>query len=200
MAKKVAEIVILAAGDFPKRGGRAWQLLATAAKVVCCDSAADVYRRHFRRQPDAVVGDCDSVKGHFDHLVKIAEQDSNDLTKAVLWCRAQGWQKPVIVGATGKRDDHTLGNIFRALDLGLEVVTDYGRFLPLEGRRTFSVQKGQAVSVFATHPATQMTSRGLAWPLAGVSFSNLYCATLNRATASRVTLTTTHRVYLYLAS
>ncbi len=191
------QVVILAAGDFPKRGGAAWQLLATADKVICCDSAADAYRRHFKKQPDAVVGDCDSVKGHFDHLIKITEQDTNDLTKAVQWCAAQGWRQPVILGATGKREDHTLGNVFRALDLGVEVVTDYGRFIPLDATRTFRVRKGQAVSIFATHPATRMTSRGLEWQLDGVTFQNLYCATLNRATAARLTLTTTHRVFVY---
>ncbi len=193
-------VVIVAAGDFPKKASASWQLVATADRVVCCDSAADTYRRHFKKQPDAVVGDCDSVKGHFDHLVKIAEQDTNDLTKAVLWCRAQGWHNPVIVGATGKRDDHTVGNVFRALALGVEMVTDYGRFLPLDGQRTFRVRKGCAVSIFATDAATRMTSKGLAWQLDGVALTNLYCATLNRATATRVTLTTTHPVYVYFAS
>lgn len=193
-------VVIVAAGDFPKKGGAAWHLLATADKVVCCDSAADAYRRHFKKQPDAVVGDCDSVKGRFDRLVKIAEQNTNDLTKAVLWCRAQRWQNLVIVGATGKRDDHSVGNVFRALALGVEIVTDYGHFLPFDGQRTFRVRKGCAVSIFATDPATHMTSKGLAWQLEGVAFTNLYCATLNRATATRITLTTTHPVLVYFAS
>ena len=100
----------------------------------------------------------------------------------------------------GKREDHTLGNVFRALDFGLDVVTDHGRFTAVEGRRTFRLAKGSSVSVFATDPTTRMTSTGLEWPLDGVVFENLYCATLNRASAATVTLTATKRVYVYFPS
>ncbi len=195
-----AETVILAAGDFPRKGGAAWRLLSDARRVVCCDGAADAYRRRFGKPPTAVVGDCDSVRGRFGNLVRIAEQDTNDLAKAVRWCAARGWRNPVVLGATGKREDHTLGNVFRALDMGLDVVTDHGRFTPVEGRAVFRVAKGAAVSVFATDPATRMTSTGLEWKLDGVRFDNLYGATLNRASASRVVLTATKRVYVYIAS
>ncbi len=194
------QTVILAAGEFPRKNGAAWQLLAQAKDVICCDGAADAYRRHFKKEPTAVVGDGDSVRGRFACVVQITEQDTNDLTKAVSWCRAQGYQHLVLLGATGKREDHTLGNLFRALDLGIEVVTDYGRFIPLDSRATFHVTKGTPISIFATDPTTRMTSRGLEWKLDGVRFENLFCATLNRASAARVVLTTTKRVFVYLAS
>ena len=192
-------VAILAAGDFPRRGGRAWDILASASAVVCCDSAADAYRRRMRREPYAVVGDGDSVRGKFRNLVKVPCQETNDLEKAAAWCRANGFESPVVLGATGRREDHTVGNVFRALDLGLEVVTDYGRFVPLEGRRTFKVEKGAAISIFAPDRSTRMKSRGLEWPLDRVEFRNLYCATLNRASASRVTLESDRRVYVYFA-
>ena len=192
-------VAILAAGDFPRRGGRAWDILASASAVVCCDSAADAYRRRMRREPYAVVGDGDSVRGKFRNLVKVPCQETNDLEKAAAWCRAKGFESPVVLGATGRREDHTVGNVFRALDLGLEVVTDYGRFVPLEGRRTFKVEKGAAISIFAPDRSTRMKSRGLEWPLDRVEFRNLYCATLNRASASRVTLESDRRVYVYFA-
>ena len=116
------------------------------------------------------------------------------------YCAKQGWKSPVIVGATGKREDHTLGNVFRALDYGCEIVTDTGRFVPVCGRATFRIAKGAAVSIFATDPKTRMTSKGLEWPLDGVRFKNLYCATLNRATGSRVTLTAARPVSVFIAT
>ncbi len=192
--------IILAAGDFPKKGGAAWTRLTNAARVVCCDGAANAYCRRFKKEPTAVVGDGDSVRGQYANLVKIAEQETNDLAKAVSYCALRGWKNPVILGATGKREDHTLGNIFRALDFGLEVVSDYGRFVPVEGRVTLHVNKGAAISVFAPNPLTRMTSQGLVWKLDDVRFENLYCATLNRASASRVVLTATKRVLVYIAS
>jgi len=192
-------VAILAAGDFPKRGGRAWEILASASAVVCCDSAADAYRRRMKREPDVVIGDCDSVRGKFKNVVKVSRQDNNDLEKAASWCMENGFRNPVVLGATGRRDDHSIGNVFRALDLGLEVVTNFGRFVPLEGRKAFRVHKGAAISIFAADSATRMMSSGLEWPLEGVKFSNLYCATLNRATARRVILETDRRVYVYIA-
>ena len=196
------DAVLLANGEFPKRGGAAWNLLAAAPRVVACDGAADAYRRRFGKPPLAVVGDLDSLaRPPADaEIVRVADQTTNDLAKAADWCRARGWRRLAAVGATGKREDHAIGNVFRALDLGIEVVSDYGRFVPVASRASFRVAKGAAVSVFAPDPATRMTSEGLEWPLDGVAFKNLYCATLNRASASRITLTATRPVLVYIAS
>ena len=202
----IAGTVILANGDFPKRGGAAWKLLAAATRVVCCDGATDAYRRRFRRWPDVIIGDLDSLSrlpsrvSRPPSLVKVPDQDTNDLEKAMAYCAKQGWKNPVIVGATGKREDHTLGNVFRALDYGCEIVTDTGRFVPVCGRATFRIAKGAAVSIFATDPRTRMMSKGLEWPLDSVRFKNLYCATLNRATGSRVTLTAARPVSVFIAT
>ena len=198
--------VILAAGDFPKKGGAARKLLAAATRVVACDSAADAYRRRFRKWPDVIIGDLDSVSRLSSHVlrpssfIRISDQNTNDLEKAINYCAKQGWRDPVIVGATGKREDHTFGNVFRALAYGCEIVTDCGRFIPIRGKMALKVKKGAAVSVFAPDPKTRMTSKGLEWPLDEVRFRNLYCATLNRATATRIVLTSTHPVTVYIAS
>ena len=192
-------VVILAAGDFPRKGGDAWRILETAHVVVCCDSAADAFSRNFAREPDAVVGDCDSLKGKYRNIVRIAEQESNDLEKAVRYCKKMGWRNPILVGATGKREDHTIGNIFRAMALGLEVVSDFGRFVPFCGRKSFRVNKGAAISIFANDPATRMTSKGLEWPLDDVEFKNLYCATLNRAVGARVVIESDRPACVYFA-
>ena len=191
-------VVILAAGSFPRKGGVPWGILASARRVVCCDGAADAYRRRFGKEPDAVVGDCDSLRGRFRNVVKVAEQDTNDLCKAYRYCVSRGWNDPVVLGATGRREDHSLANVFLALDLGLTVVTDHGRFVPVEGAASFHVDVGTPVSVFATDPATRMTSRGLEWPLGGHVFANLYSAALNRANAEEVALTSTSRVYVFI--
>lgn len=197
--------VILAAGDFPRRGGEAWRILEGAKRVVACDSAADAYRSRFGKWPTVAVGDMDSAKaalaaGSGCRTVRIAGQDDNDLAKAAAYCREKGWRYPVVVGACGRREDHAIGNVFLALDLGLEIVTDRGRFVPVCGRKTLSVRPGAAVSVFAPDPATRMESRGLEWPLEGVRFRNLHCATLNRAASSRVTLVSDRPVSVYISA
>ena len=196
--------VILAAGDFPRKGGAAWKILAGAKRVVACDSAANAYRRRFRRWPDVIIGDLDSIRLPSSavpvacSLVRVPEQDTNDLEKAIAYCASRGWKKPVILGATGKREDHSLGNVFRAFTYGLEIVTDRGRFLPICGRVSLPVRKGAAVSVFAPDPKTRMTSKGLEWPLGGVKFRNLHCATLNRTTATRIVIRSDRPAFVYL--
>ena len=195
--------VILAAGDFPGKGGAAWELLVAAKRVVACDSAADAYRRRFRKWPDVIIGDLDSISNtrlvpHPSSLVPVPDQETNDLEKAMAYCAKRGWKNPVIVGATGKREDHTIGNVFRALACGCEIVTDRGCFIPVRGKAALKVKKGAAVSIFVPDAKTRMTSKGLEWPLDDVEFSNLYCATLNRATTSRVMLTATKPVSVFI--
>jgi len=189
--------VVLAAGDFPRKGTAARRILDGAARVVCCDSAADAYRRKTGREPTAVVGDCDSARGRFARVVRVAEQETNDLEKAIRFCAAKGWKNPVVLGATGKREDHALGNVFRAMERGLAIWTDRGCFLPVVGKATFRVGIGTAVSVFA-NPGTRMKSVGLAWPLDAVKFESFHCATLNRAAAAKVVLETNRPAYAYL--
>ena len=199
-----SSVVIVANGEFPKKGGASWRLLAAAKRVVCCDGAADAYRRRFRKWPAVIIGDLDSLSRLPSRvlcppsLVPVSDQNTNDLEKAMAYCAKQGWRKPVIVGATGKREDHALGNVFRALGYGCEIVTDHGRFIPVCGKASLRVAKGAAVSIFAPDPKTRMTSKGLEWPLDTVRFRNLYCATLNRATASRAVLTATRPVSVFI--
>ena len=202
-----ATTVILANGDFPKKGGAAWRLLAEARHVVCCDGAAVAYRRRFRAWPTVIVGDLDSLSdvafGRAENAsvcVHDPDQETNDLEKAIAYCASRGWKRPVIVGASGKREDHMIGNVFRALAAGLTVVTDAGVFEPVCGCRTFRVRKDAGVSIFAPDPMTRMTSRGLRWPLDGVCFDSLYRATLNRTSAPTFTVTSDRPVLVYIES
>jgi thiamine pyrophosphokinase len=190
--------VVLAAGEFPAPGGFARRLLERAGRVICCDSAADVFTDAFRREPDAVVGDCDSVRREYANVVRVDEQDTNDLTKAIAYCRANGWSDIVVLGATGKRDDHMLGNVFRALAEQVPVVTGCGVFHPVCGSASFSAVPGAGVSVFAPDRNTVMTSEGLDWPLDRVVFENLYLATLNRTSSGRFAVTSDRPVFVYI--
>ena len=201
-------IVILAAGDFPARGSEPERLLRAATRVIACDSAAAAYRRRFHRWPDVIVGDLDSFDAGGDadaqrRCVRVAEQETNDLDKALALCRADdpsGWRDAtVIVGATGKREDHTIGNVYRALAAEVPVVSEHGTFWPVRGRLTVRTRKDAGISVFTPDPETRMTSRGLRWKLDGVRFTTPFCATLNRAASETVSVTSTRPAFVYVA-
>jgi len=192
--------VILAAGDFPQRGGEPFRLLASACRVVACDSAAEQFHRVFHRWPDVVVGDMDSaVRVPEKLVVRVPDPSHNDLEKAISFCREKGWDNLVIVGASGKREDHAIGNIYRALDAQVPVVSDFGEFLPIFGRLSFRTWKGNGISIFALSPHVKMSSRGLRWKLDGVAFDRPYVATLNRASADNVTVVSNAPAFVYVA-
>lgn len=189
--------VILAAGDFPLAGTLGERILQSAQRVICCDRAGDIYFEKTHRLPDLVVGDGDSLRGRFPAVERIAEQETNDLDKALRVCAREGWSRPVVLGATGGRDDHTLGNLTRLMAEGVESVTNSGVFLPCRGEIRLELPIGSPISIFSTDPTTRAESQGLEWPLGGVDFSNLYCATLNRVVASPVIIRSTGLLSVY---
>ncbi len=197
------KIAILANGAAP-RHSIPRRLLAEAALLVCCDGALAV-ARSLGREPDFVVGDGDSIAptdrdALGDRFVAVAEQDTNDLAKAFRFACTHAARQPetlriAILGATGLREDHTLGNIFRLVDFTASVpdtvlYTDAGTFEVVRGARTFAARPGKPVSIFAPRPDTSVTSQGLEWPLDGVSLADLWAGTLNRTTGPSFTLRT----------
>ncbi|KAA6328625.1 Thiamine pyrophosphokinase [termite gut metagenome] len=179
------EAVILANGEYPVHE-LPLSLLRQAAYIVCCDGAANEYvRRGFI--PDAIVGDGDSIseetKIHFANILhKDADQETNDQTKAVEFCIAQGKKHILIVGATGKREDHTLGNISLLMEYAkkvrVQLVTNYGMFTPACGDAMFDSLPGGQVSIF-NFGSTQMRADSLEYPLR--EFTNWWQGTLNKA-------------------
>ena len=149
------EAVVLANGEYPT-APLPLQILADAPYVVCCDGGADEYIRN-GHTPNLIIGDGDSIseenRKKYGHLLhRIAEQETNDQTKAVNYLLSQGKRRIAIVGATGKREDHTLGNISLLMDYmraGADVrtYTDHGIFIPCRNTCTFTCQPGQQVSI-----------------------------------------------------
>ena len=187
------DAVILAAGDYPTASLPA-QLLREAPFVVCCDGAANEYiaRGHM---PNIIIGDGDSLCPEYrDQYASLVhhnpDQETNDQTKAVHYLYARGMRRIAIVGATGKREDHTIGNISLLMEymrMGVEVrsYTDYGVFVPCNGTCTFPCRPGQQVSVF-NFTAHGLCAHGLAYPL--YDFTTWWQGTLNRCTGTTLTI------------
>lgn len=190
------EALILGNGDYPTHP-YPLALLAQASYVVCCDGAADEYiRRGFT--PDIIIGDGDSIspenrKRFAPIFHRISDQETNDQTKAVNYLLTQGKTRITIVGATGRREDHTLGNISLLMDYhhagaDVRMVTDYGIFTPAEGNHTFATRPGQQISIF-NFGAQGLQGEGLMYPLS--DFANWWQGTLNEATGTEFTIQAT---------
>ena len=211
----MATAVIVGNGQFPKKEYPLY-LLESADCGVCCDGALDAYLRHFSgrnlRRPDVVVGDMDSLSKKTaerfrDIAVKIDEQETNDQSKAFHYILEHFPDVDTIhiLGATGKREDHTIGNLsllmeyareMRRQDCGrtvsVDIVSDWSTAFAITDSCTLDVGEGRSVSIICPDNSLNIKSEGLVWPTDNVVFDNLWQTTLNRASADRISLTFSH--------
>ena len=178
--------VIVANGSFP-RHPVPLSFLHEASRIICCDGATKALLEH-GLEPDCIVGDLDSLsqelQQRYSHcLHHNPDQETNDLTKAIKFCKENQWNDITILGATGKREDHSIGNISLLADYAeytnVQMITDCGVFTPLLKSASFECFTGQNVSIFSLTPATFFTFRGLKYPLAGQAISSWWQGTLN---------------------
>lgn len=186
---EINKTVILADGSYPVHE-IPLNYLRNAARIICCDGSAGTLIAG-GYIPEAIVGDLDSltmeIASRFsDRLYRDDEQKTNDLTKSVKWCVSRNYADIVILGATGKREDHTIGNISLLADYvklaDVMMVTDTGIITPHLKSSIFSSFPGQQVSVFSIDPETEITSTGLKYRLEKMKLGNWWQATLNEAT------------------
>ena len=181
------QTVVVGGGDFPIHS-TPLSLLHNAPQVVCCDGAADEYISH-GLTPWRIVGDGDSLsaeaKAKYADIIRInPDQETNDQTKAIEYLASKGIKEIAIVAATGRREDHTLGNIsllieYLRKELNVRIYTDYGMMVACRGNQSFKCPKGSAVSIFGF--GTQgMQSEGLAYPIR--DFTSWWQGTLNKTT------------------
>ena len=197
------DAVIVANGDFPS-AETPLQILQRAKIVVCCDGGANEYiAKGFT--PDIIVGDGDSLSAenrecfadiiHYD-----ADQETNDQTKAVRYLMEKGMHRIAIVGATGKREDHTIGNISLLLEyarkgIRVRMYTDYGVFIPCKETTSLKLKMGQQISIF-NFTGSGFTSKGLRYPI--YDFNNWWQGTLNETTDEDVEITANGEYILFV--
>jgi len=186
---KETRVVVLADGQFPS-SPQPLKILDDASLVVACDGAA-VKLMQYGRNPDWVAGDLDSLSDSLRYqleniLVHDESQETNDLTKALFFCAQKGYRHVAILGATGLREDHTLGNIALLAEHAplfdiLEIWTDYGRFIVLYASGSLSSYPGQQISLFSTDPLVEIQTSGLKYPLQNRRLNSWWQGTLNEA-------------------
>ena len=126
--------------------------------------------------------------------MRIGEQETNDLSKAFRYCLAQGYTRLAILGATGRREDHTLGNIGLLPDYvrqaDIRLLTPYGVFDAIHNRTAFASFARQQVSLFTLSPATRLHFEGLRYPAPEEGLRAWWCGTLNEAEGDRFVIDT----------
>ena len=209
-------VVIICDGRFPKSDYPRY-LIKTADVIICCDGALQKFLRNSisifgeKRLPDVVVGDMDSLsatlrKKHSEIIVQIDEQEHNDQTKAFRWAleNIKGISQIYILGATGEREDHTIGNIsllmeyartydLEGMGLNVEMVSDHATMFAARDTFEMDCGEGRRISIFSPDNSLRIKSDGLEWPTDEVVFDNWWKATLNKASQDHVKLEFSHR-------
>lgn len=185
------EVVILAEGDYPTHK-LPLSILTQCDKVICCDGAANTYI-NMGKMPMATIGDGDSINEELKsklNFIFVPDQETNDLTKAINYAKDLGYKNIAILGATGKRECHTIGNISLLMEykrMGLNVImyTDYCSIFPCKDYIKFDSKIGEQVSII-NFGAKNLTSKGLKYPI--YDFTALWQGTLNECTTEECSI------------
>ena len=199
------EAVIVANGEFPSASVmHRW--IDRAPLVVCLDGAANRLLQLGYR-PHLIIGDGDSIQPGLTErygveFLKVDEQETNDLSKAVRYLRKRGCRRLMMLGITGRRDDHTLGNISLLvyyLQMGMKAVavTDWGTFVPCRGNALLKTTKGQQVSLF-NFRATGFKSNDPVCPPYDTTM--LWQGTLNEAKSDHLSIQAEGDYLVYLVN
>ena len=192
-------VVILANGDFPSHEVPLDRLQG-ANTIICCDGSINNLFKN-KMEPQHILGDMDSIDDtlknkYRDRIIELPDQNKNDLLKTIQWVENKGVKDAIILGATGKRDDHSLANIFTLLQhsspLEMILYTNYGIFSVVQDEQKFDSFIGQQISLFATDPKIEVTSNNLKYNLNNKILTTLYNGSLNESTNENFTLTLSH--------
>lgn len=184
------ETVVLVDGTFPSHR-LPLSVLSRAKRIICCDGAT-VGLLAYGLTPDYIVGDMDSLSDELTErfkgiIRKNPDQETNDMTKAVQFCLENAWTEITILGATGKREDHTLGNLSLLADyegVNVQMLTDHGVFLSQSSNMVYASFPGEQISIFSLTPDTRITTQGLRYAVKDRLFTSWWQGTLNEASGN----------------
>lgn len=206
-------VVVLANGEFP-RSRKLRQLIQQSQFLLCCDGAVEQLLKYkITKKPDLIIGDLDSVppkvlKKTKAKILKIADQETNDLEKAFRYLRKEKFHSVIVLGWSGLREDHMLGNfsvlLKNARHFDLQAASDYGHIYSFSSRASkkhvkIKTLKNQIVSLFSSSARAVITTKGLVWDLNKKKLKNLWSGTLNQSRGLSVQIQLEHgEIIVYL--
>ena len=198
MNKLKNPLVIVANGVFPTHP-KPISILNEANFILACDGAADTLINN-GYIPDSIIGDLDSIsdinkKKYKNKIILKKEQSENDLRKAINYAINNNINNISIIASSGKREDHTIGNIFSLFnynDINIRIYTDTGFFRCIHKNSTIDSFKGQQISIFPEKPNIRITSNNLKYNFNKNTISSIYKGTLNESKGDTFQLNISH--------
>jgi len=198
MNKLKNPLVIVANGEFPTHS-IPLQVLNKATSILACDGATNTLVKK-GYIPNIIIGDLDSLSDenkikYNNRIILKDNQSDNDLRKAINYSIKNNINTISVLGASGKREDHMIGNIFSLLDykdINIKIYTDTGIFSCIHKDQNIESFKGQQISIFTLDATIKITSNNLKYNFNKNNVSNIYIGTLNESLSDFFELEISH--------
>ena len=153
-------------------------------KIIAVDSGANALYE-YDSVPDFIIGDFDSIdqsilayyKNCSNVIRSPIEKDETDTELAICKANELDATEVVLLGATGSRLDHTLGNIFllkKAKECGMlcTLIDDTQEISLVQNKKEFFSMQGKTISLISlTEKTTDIRTEGCYYPLNGESLT-----------------------------
>lgn len=152
------------------------ELIQSADTIIACDGAiTDCFESEI--SVDFLIGDLDSItkqdlaRAEQDNLqiIKVDEQQSNDLSKALKFCQTLSVNKIDIIGVDGGKSDHQMANYFALLEHELPVTLHLNDAIVIAVSKSsplhYKSNPGVSFSLFSIGQAAKVTIKGAKWEL-----------------------------------
>ena len=197
-------VIVIANGSFPSHP-IAKNYLNKSGTIICTDGAADKLIDS-GKNPDIIIGDFDSTsikgKDRTGKWIETPDQNKTDLEKTFEWCIMNNIKKIVLLGSSGKREDHTIGNLFTLAkyhdEIQCEIITNHAKIICVSGKNYIFADTNQNISIIATEPIERITLDGLQYNMKNESLLPSARAISNKAISDKFYLESTGKVLVFL--
>jgi thiamine pyrophosphokinase len=150
------------------------QSLSSTDVFICADGGANIAAR-FNSKPHLIIGDLDSisketlVRFRKVKITKLKDQNSTDLEKALIAAKHYHCTDIIVLGATGGRLDHAIGNLSSLAkyshDTHISFADNASILFPVTGSLKFCSPPGTTISLLPISQCNGIVTTGLKWNL-----------------------------------
>jgi thiamine pyrophosphokinase len=168
--------------------------------LICADGGANTAAK-LGMIPEYIIGDLDSIyPSVYDYfydmcqIIQIKRQNDTDVEKCLKFAIKNKFDDAILLGSTGDRLDHSLGNIGIVLkyfhQITIKIVHKKSLLSAYSGNVTLKTIPNETLSIYGIDSKTHITSTGLKYQLKNISLPfGKKESTSNVALRNKVTLT-----------
>lgn len=140
-------------------------------EIICATDGAYQFLKEQHITPDFICGDFDSLKNlpKDIEVIHTPNQDFTDFDKMLQILFEKGYQNIHVFGASGKEQDHFLGNLHTTMQwkdkLNLTFFDRYSRYFLATKNTEIQNEKGKTISLIPFPKVKNITSKGLQYAL-----------------------------------